>query len=68
MFERLWRHNTPREERVQPDTGRSALVLALVILAIMGVALTIDAASVPGLAVLMVLVVVSLIAALAAWG
>jgi protein-S-isoprenylcysteine O-methyltransferase Ste14 len=68
MFERARRRNAAREERTLPDTGRSALILAIVILAIMAMAITIDFSSVPGLAVLTILVLGSLIAALAAWG
>jgi hypothetical protein len=68
MFDRVLRRNAAGEERGAPDTGRSALILAMIILGIMGVAIAIDAFSVPGLAVLTVVVIAGLIAALAAWG
>jgi hypothetical protein len=68
MFDRVLRRNAASEERGAPDTGRSALILAMIILGIMGVAIAIDAYSVPGLAVLTVVVIAGLIAALAAWG
>lgn len=68
MFERVVRHGMASEERELPTTNRSALILTLVILAIMGVAIAIDAYSVPGLAVLTVVVIGGLIAAFAAWG
>jgi|GEM_PF-4673085 len=48
--------------------GRTGLYVTQVILAIMGVALAIDAASVPVLSLLTVISIGGLIAALAIWG
>jgi len=48
--------------------GRAGLYVTQVILAIMGVALAIDAASVPVLSLLAVISIGGLIAALAIWG
>lgn len=48
--------------------GRTGLYVTQAILAIMGVALAIDAASVPVLSVLAVISIGGLIAALAIWG
>ena len=48
--------------------GRTGLHVTLAILAIMGVALAIDAASVPALSILTVISIGTLIAALAIWG
>jgi small-conductance mechanosensitive channel len=68
MFERAWQRDATREERTTSDTGRSALILTIVILAIMATAIAIDFSSVPAMAVLAILVLGGLIAALAAWG
>lgn len=68
MIDRVLRRGAADEERGLPNTGRSPLILALVMIGIIGVAIAVDAYSEPALAVFSVLVITGLIAALAAWG
>jgi hypothetical protein len=68
MIDRVLRRGAANEERGLPNTGRSPLILAMVMIGIIGVAIVIDAYSEPALAVLSVVAITGLIAALAAWG
>lgn len=65
--------SAPREGRntaegVPGGTSRTALTVTLVLLAIMTVALAVDASSAPALVALVIVLMGGLIAALATWG
>lgn len=56
------------EQHGVADSNRGALTLTVVIIAIMAVAIAIDASSVPGLAVFAIVLLGALIGALVFWG
>ena len=68
MIERAADRDTPNGEMPSAGESKTALYLTIGILAIMGLALAVDASSVPGLVLLVVLLIGSLIGALAYYG